>query len=85
MRTTLQINDQLYRLAKQLANETHRTLTAVIEDSLREVLSRQKSHRNQTVQISLPTFKGNGLQSGIDLDDTSALLEAMEPHDTFGR
>jgi hypothetical protein len=30
---------------------------------------------------SLPTFRGRGLQPGVDLDDTPALLDRMEGRD----
>jgi predicted transcriptional regulator len=70
MKITIRINDQLYRLATQLADNTHRSISEVVEEALRETL-------RPTVKIKLPTFKGNGLQPGIDLDDTNSLLEAM--------
>ena len=85
MRTTLQINDHLYHLAKKIAAESHRTLTSVIEDALQETFAHPKGHISKGSSVKLPTFKGKGLYPGIDLDDTNALLEAMEPHDSFGR
>jgi hypothetical protein len=85
MRTTLQINDHLYHLAKKIAAETHRTLTSVIEDALRETFAHPKGRPAKGTVVKLPTFNGKGLYPGIDLDDTNSLLEAMEPHDPFGR
>ena len=80
MRTTIRLDGPLLDEAKQYAAESGRTLTAVIEDALREALARRK----QTVKrrkVRLPTFPGGRLQPGADLDDTSALLDLMEGRD----
>ncbi|MBI4317722.1 MAG: type II toxin-antitoxin system VapB family antitoxin [Chloroflexi bacterium] len=77
MRTTVRIDEQLLKEAKQLAIRSGKTLTAVIEDALRESLSRQfGSERREWV--SVPTFGGKGLLPGVDLDDSASLLEVME-------
>lgn len=77
MRTTIRLDDQLLRDAKQLAARTGRTLTAVIEEALRLSLSQSRLPRRSRVE--LPSFKGgNGLQPGVDLDDSAALLDLME-------
>ena len=77
MRTTIRIDDDVLRGAKKLALETDRTLTAVIEDALREVLVR-RSQPAKRRPVRLPTFGGEGLQPGVDLDDSAALLDLME-------
>ena len=77
MRTTIQVDDQLLLEAKQYAAQTGRTLKAVIEDALREALARTEVTRPQ-IRVSLKTFKGRGVQPGVDLDDTSSLLDLME-------
>ena len=77
MRTTLRLDDLLLAEAKKYAAETGRTLTAVIEDALREVLARRKQPFKRRA-VRLPTFRGGGLQRGVDLDDTSALLDLMD-------
>ena len=77
MRTTIQLDDQLLSEAKQHAARTGRTLKAVIEDALREALARTKSPAPQA-HVHLKTFKGRGVQPGVDLDDTSSLLDLME-------
>ena len=77
MRTTIQLDDQLLLEAKQYAAQTGRTLKAVIEDALREALARTETTRPQT-RVPLKTFKGRGVQPGVDLDDTSSLLDLME-------
>lgn len=80
MRTTIRLDDQLLKKTKQLAAKTGKTLTAVIEDALRETLARQKEN-DQREPVKLPVFQGQGLQAGVDLDDSAALLELMESAD----
>jgi len=77
MRTTIRLDPQLLAEAKQLAARTGRTLTAVIEDALRQALAATRRPR-KTRGPALPTFRGDGLQPGVDLDDTAALLDVME-------
>ena len=80
MRTTVQLDDQLLRAAKQRAAQTGRTLKAVIEDALREALARRDTPAPQS-RVRLKTFKGKGVQPGVDLDDTASLLDLMERDD----
>jgi hypothetical protein len=80
MRTTIRLDDQLLRDAKQLAARTGRTLTAVISDSLREALARDAAPEPRQ-RFQLPTFGGDGLRPGVDLDDSAALLDLMERGD----
>ena len=79
MRTTIRIDDQLLGEAKQLAVRTGRTLTAVVEDALREVLNRQRRPDRRAVELT--TFGGNGPHPGVDLDDSAALLDLMDKTD----
>jgi hypothetical protein len=81
MRTTIRINDQLLFEAKRLAARTGRSLTAVVEDALREVVARQGDAARRA-PVQLTTVGGRGVLPGVDLDDSAALLEIMEqPHD----
>ena len=77
MRTTIRLDDQLLAEAKQLAARTGKTLTSVIEDALREMLTRQQKATERR-PVRLPTASGNGLQPGVDLDDSAALLDLMD-------
>ena len=77
MRTTIRLDDQLLVAAKKRAAEKGTTLTALIEDSLRESLARRRSvHRRK--KFRMITFGRGGLQPGVDLDDTSSLLDRMD-------
>ena len=79
MRTTIRIDDDLLAEAKERAARTGRTLTAVIEDALRESFARQRTPHPER-HIALPTYRPSrpGLQPGVDLDDSAALLDLME-------
>ena len=83
MRTTIRLNESLLAEAKKLALSTGRTLTAVIEDSLREALARNARPRRRR-KLKLPVFGGRGLQPGVDLDDSASLLDRMERSDVSG-
>jgi hypothetical protein len=80
MRTTVRLDDKLLSDAKALAARSGRTLTAVIEDALRETLARSADVPPR--RVKLPASRGGqGLQPGVDLDDTAALLDLMESGD----
>jgi hypothetical protein len=76
MRTTINLPDALVARAKRLAAETRTTLTAVIESSLREALTRRHS-APKAPPPKLPVYGRKGLQPGVDLDDSAALLDLM--------
>ena len=80
MRTTIRLDDELLTRTKELAARTGRSLTRVIEDALREMLARG-SLSVERHPVRLPTFAGKGLQPGVDLDDSAALLELMDGFD----
>jgi hypothetical protein len=80
MRTTIQIDDDLLTSAKLFATRSGKTLTAFIEDALRAALAHSQPMPTRK-PVKLTTFAGNGLQPGVDLDDSAALLAHMETVD----
>jgi len=76
MRTTIDLDDELLRDAKQAAAANGVTLTRLIEDAVRAVLQRRAELPRQ--RLELPVFHGNGLRPGIDLADSASLLEVMD-------
>lgn len=76
MRTTLDLDDSLIMAAKRRAAETGRTLTALIESALRELL-RHESGGGDFQEFAWTIVKG-GAQAGVDLDDRDALENRME-------
>lgn len=81
MRTTVRLDPELAREAKQLAAATGRTLTSVIEDALREVVARRKGVASKSRRIRLPTGGSAKLRPGVDLDNSAELLDLMEAPD----
>jgi hypothetical protein len=77
MRTTVRLDERLMKDVKRFAHETGRTLTAFIEESLREALARRRAPQARE-RVRLPVFGGDGLQPGVDLDDSAALLDRMD-------
>lgn len=75
MRTTVRLPDSLLRAAKRHAQQTGRSLTQLLEDSVRAELQRGTGPRR--VAEPLPTYRGKGLRPGVDLTDASALEDLM--------
>jgi len=74
-RTTVRLPDDLMRRAKQKAAAEGRTLTALIEEGLRRVVSdRTPAERAPRAPLPVSTATG-GLMPGIDLNDSAALQE----------
>lgn len=78
MRTTVRLPDDLLKEAKRRAAERGTTLTALIEEALRETLSRGREGESRAEPVSLTTAGGTGVQPGVDLDDSAGLLDLME-------
>ncbi|HLX46436.1 MAG TPA: hypothetical protein VKR43_23475 [Bryobacteraceae bacterium] len=79
VRTTVRLEDGLLEQAKREAARRGETLTALIEEGLRLVLIRgQKPAKRRRVMIPVSNT-GGGLLPGIDLDNSAALLDLMEP------
>jgi hypothetical protein len=80
MRTTIRLSDELLRETKLLAARSGKSLTAVIEEALREKLARQEPTERRK-RVRLTTVGGEGVYPGVDLDSSAALLDYMDAHD----
>ena len=78
MRTTIRLDNELLKSAKRLAHDTGKSLTAIIEDALRQTLARQATSKQTRKPVKLTTVSGHGVRPGVDLNDTAALLALME-------
>jgi plasmid stability protein len=76
MRTIISLDDELHRRAKSYAAEHGTTLTALVEEALRARLAERRSKRRPPVR--LPTFKGEGLQPGLTLDDMGTVYDRLD-------
>jgi hypothetical protein len=80
MRTTLNIDARILAEYKKLAAETHHTLSYVIQDALRAALEARQGPVRAPAR-ELPVFHGEGVQRGVDLDETSAVLDRIDEAD----
>jgi len=73
MRTTLNIDDDLYRDIKVEAARRGSSITSVIEDALRASL--------RSADIARPDFpvssRSSGVRAGVDLDDPNQWFELL--------
>ena len=76
MRTTVRLDEGLLAAAKTYAMSAGLTLTALIEESLRQRLAQVRSSERRPVR--LVTTGTGGVLPGIDLEDSSSLLDVME-------
>lgn len=77
MRTTIRLDDNLHEMARRYALANGKTLTALLEELLREKLMAQPK-RPPAARVTLKTVNGRGLRRGADLDDNAALLDLMD-------
>ncbi|MEI7717217.1 MAG: CopG family transcriptional regulator [Mycobacterium sp.] len=76
MRTTIRIDDDLYRDVKAMAARSGRTVAAVLEDAVRRDLTLPES-RPAGRYVVRPMGEG-GLQPGVDLSSNASVAEALE-------
>jgi hypothetical protein len=79
MRTTVRLDERLLRRLKQHAAAGGHTLTAVIEEAVRQFLARSAAQGDGAKRppFRVITFSGR-LRPGVDLDDSAGLLDLME-------
>ena len=77
VRTTIRIDDALYRQAKTQAARSGRTVSEVIEDAVRKSLG-SRSERQHRRRTKLPVSGGSGLMPGVDIADSRALRDLMD-------
>ncbi len=79
MRTTVQLEDSLFREAKEQAARDGTPLKQLFEEGLRLVLSRRRMKDSDVGEAcKLPVSKaGGGVQAGVDLTDNAALEDIL--------
>ena len=78
MRTTVRLGEELLTKAKQEARKRGETLTSLMERGLRLAISGSHRHARSS-RVRLPVSKATGgVRPGIDLDDTSAILDRLD-------
>lgn len=76
MKTTLDMDDDLMRRAKQQAAADGVTLRTFVEDALRARML-QASPRRKTFKLDLPVVHGHA-PPAVDIADREALYDLME-------
>jgi len=77
VRTTLSIEAEVLSEYKRFAADTHRTLSGVIEDALREQLARRRA-LGATSGADLPVVRGGALLPGVDLTSNAAVQRLLD-------
>ncbi|MEM6405256.1 MAG: type II toxin-antitoxin system VapB family antitoxin [Pseudomonadota bacterium] len=78
MKTTLDVDDTLFREAKTFAAQRGVTMRSVYEQALRAFL-RQEQRATQPFTLRDVSVGGKGLQSGVDLADPVQWHELVYP------
>lgn len=76
MRTTIRIDDDLYRRAKATAARQGRSVGQLIEDAVRVALRPRIGAAGEIAE--LPVFGGSGTLPDVDLADPRALRDLMD-------
>ena len=84
MRTTLSIDDDLYRRVKAFAALRGASVTSVVEESLR--LTLQQAQQGEVIAPMPLSHAQGGLSaefvcSGVDVNDTSAVFDLLDRAD----
>lgn len=74
VRTTVNIDDDLLRRARERAARSGGSLGTVVDDALRVLLVEKATERSR---VSPPTYGGSGLRPGVDLEDEDALAALL--------
>lgn len=77
MRTTIRIDDELYRRAKARAAVEGRSVGELITDAVRAALAGPIPGEQGDLP-PLPTYGGSGTLPGVDLSSAAALREVMD-------
>lgn len=76
MRTTIRIDDDLYRAVKERAARSGRTVAAVLEDAVRVGLD--PPQRSDAPRFVVQPNGAGGLRPGIDLSSNTTMYEALD-------
>jgi hypothetical protein len=74
MRTTLNIDDDLYTAVKVEAARRGETVTRLVEEAMRSLLAKDEPPQESSFPVSR---RGGGLRPGVDLDDPDQMYELL--------
>ena len=79
MKTTIEIGDDLMQRTKRVLRRDGGTLRSLVEEGLTLALERRET-RSKTL-ITLPTFRGQGLQPEFQDASWEKIRDTIYPHD----
>jgi hypothetical protein len=82
VRTTVTLEDHLFVEAKVAAARAHMSFGALVEEALRSYLLRS-AHRGAQPARSIPVAHSGGIRPGVDLDDSSMMLDMLDDERTL--
>ena len=77
VRTTIRLDEDLYRQVKVKAARSGRTVAALIEDAVRVSLAPVPAASGGSLP-PLPVYGIGGVMPGVDLSDNAGVLDVME-------
>lgn len=77
MRTTVRIDDELYRRVKQRAASQGRTVAAVLEDAVRIGMA-DPSGSAESIPFVTPRHGRGGLVPGVDISSNSSWRDLLD-------
>jgi plasmid stability protein len=84
VRTTIKLDDELFRAYKQRAAERGTTFAQEVEDALRADLHARRE-LTATEPFETLVFDGNGSRALVDINDNRALQDLMDEEGAGGR
>jgi hypothetical protein len=78
VRTTIRLDDLLYREAKARAARAGRTVAAVLEDAIRVGLHGSPGDGVPTHRFEVTASGRGGLRPGVDLTSSASVAEALD-------
>jgi len=77
VRTTIQLDDEVFRVFKQRAAQRGTSLAREIEQALRsEIADRAEAAQSEPYEV--PTFRGAAPVPGVDLNSNAALADILD-------
>jgi plasmid stability protein len=77
MRTTIVLDDEVFRAYKQRAADRGTSLTHEIEEALRSELA-ASTEAAEAEPYAVPTFEGTAPVPGVDLNNNAALIDLLD-------
>ncbi len=74
----IRLDDGLLEQARAAARQRHRTVTSLIEEGLRLVLTNEKPGSRRAKVVLPVSRETGGVLPGVDLNNSASLLDLME-------